>query len=298
MAMTTTAKRLSDEEVRALVEGIANLPTPPLVFHQINRVVSDPMKSAGDVAALLSEDPAMSAKVLRMSNSAFYALPNPVSTVKQSVVILGMEAVRSLVLSASVMTAFDSDPARRERQESLWRHSLATAIGSRMLARKVGAARIGVGPDEAFSAGLLHDIGKMVILCNLINACDEIDRLRQEETARDVVLEERVLGTTHAAIGAILTEKWNLDEAICHAIGVHHSPDPEAPGLAGLLHVADQLAHFAFDEDDEFDAPAKDLIDPAVEHGLGISSDDLVDWVEQLRADYAQSQTFLEMASG
>jgi HD-like signal output (HDOD) protein len=114
-----------DNKVKLVVSNIRNLPTPPIVFHQIQQVISDPNSSAGQVAAVLAEDPAMSVKVLKLTNSAFYGLTREIESVKHAVLIVGMEAVKNLVLSASVLDMFKGNSVDQEFQESFWHHSLS-----------------------------------------------------------------------------------------------------------------------------------------------------------------------------
>ena len=116
-----------ENRVKQVVSNIRNLPTPPIVFHQIQKVLNDPKVSAAQVAAILAEDPAMSVKVLKMTNSAFYGLSREIESVKQAVVIIGMEAIRNLVLSASVLDMFKGKNTDQEFQEKFWRHSLAAS---------------------------------------------------------------------------------------------------------------------------------------------------------------------------
>ncbi|UCC43460.1 MAG: HDOD domain-containing protein, partial [Candidatus Zixiibacteriota bacterium] len=155
-----------DSKIRQIISNIRNLPTPPIVFHQIQKVINDPAVSAVQIASILSEDPAMSVKVLKLTNSAFYGLAREVESVKQAVVIVGMEAIKNLVLSASVLDMFKGDDFDREFQERFWRHSLAVGFCGRILAKKVRSRGI-VDADAAFSAGLLHDVGKIVLCCFL-----------------------------------------------------------------------------------------------------------------------------------
>lgn len=117
--------------MRQVVSSIRNLPTPPIVFTQIQKVLNKETASAGDVANILAEDPSMSAKVLKLTNSAFYGLAREIDSVKQAVVIVGMDAIKNLVLSASVLEMFKGNSLSQEFQEKFWRHSLATGQGSR-----------------------------------------------------------------------------------------------------------------------------------------------------------------------
>ena len=285
-----------DNKVKRVVSNIRNLPTPPIVFHQIQKVISDPEVSAGHIAGILAEDPAMSVKVLKLTNSAFYGLSREVDSVKQAVVIVGMEAIKNLVLSASVLDMFRGKSVDQDFQESYWRHSLAAGCCCRILARRI-RSRGFVDPDAAFSSGLLHDIGKMVVSCFLP---DEHSQLKQERksdhTAVDYEIEERVLGYTHAQIGGFLAKQWKLPQRLGDAITFHHHPqlnDSEDP-LVYLVHYGNYLAKQAF-----YDARDAYLIgspQPGVMEYLQVSDDDLGNFNEVLREEYLKAETFMQMA--
>jgi putative nucleotidyltransferase with HDIG domain len=285
-----------DNKVKRVVSNIRNLPTPPIVFHQIEKVINSPTASAAQVAAVLSEDPAMSVKVLKLTNSAFYGLSREVDSVKQAVVIVGLEAIKNLVLSASVLDMFKGKNLDQEYQEKFWRHSLATAVCSRILARALKSRGI-VDPDAAFSAGLLHDIGKMVICCFLP---DEYTLLKREREANpnelDYELEERVLGYNHAQIGGYLAVQWKLPLKLGDAVTYHHHPqlnDREDP-LVYVVHIADYLAKKTFYND--ADAFKIGALEPGVLEYMRVTEDDLAGHCESLRDEYLKAETFMQMA--
>ena len=164
MTTKTLADTSAELRVRQVVANIRNLPTPPIVFTQIQRVMNKETASAGDISKILAEDPSMAAKVLKLTNSAFYGLSREIGSVKQAVIIVGIDAIKNLVLSASVLEMFKGNDLSQEFQDQFWRHSLATGQGSRLLAKKFRSKGM-IDPETAFSAGLLHDIGKLVIAC-------------------------------------------------------------------------------------------------------------------------------------
>ncbi|MBU0983964.1 MAG: HDOD domain-containing protein [candidate division Zixibacteria bacterium] len=285
-----------DNKVKQVVSNIRNLPTPPIVFHQIQKVINDPKVSAGQIAKILSEDPAMSVKVLKLTNSAFYGLSREVESVKQAVVIVGLEAIKNLVLSASVLDMFKGDDFDQEFQEKFWRHSLAVGFCGRILARKVRSRGM-IDPDSAFSGGLLHDIGKMVLCCFLKDEFAQVT----EEQSRDRVsatyeIEERVLGYNHAQLGAILAGQWKLPERLTEAIAFHHQPqltESEDP-IAYFIHVANYLAKKTFyDKDDEY---LINDMEPGVTEYLQIDEATLESLSEALREEYLKAETFMKMA--
>ncbi len=283
-------------KVKQVVSGIRNLPTPPIVFNQIQNALSRQNSSAGQIAAILSEDPAMSAKVLKLTNSAFYGLAREVESVKQAVVVIGLEAVRNLVLSASVLEMFTGDSIDPGYQEQYWRHSLATASASRILIKRVKSGQI-FDSDAAFSAGLLHDIGKMVIACYLPDEFKQISAKKNENPSTpDFIIEEQVFGYTHAQIGGYLATQWKLPAKLSHAIIFHHRPDmcPLDDLSPYVVHIANYIAKKTFDHD--FEKLSSEVLDISVLNKLGLKETDIVELSVELRTEYVKSETFMQMA--
>ncbi len=285
-----------DNKVKLVVSNIRNLPTPPIVFHQIQKVMADPNSSAGRVAAVLAEDPAMSAKVLKLTNSAFYGLNREIESVKHAVLIVGMEAIKNLVLSASVLDMFKGNNVDQEFQESFWRHSLATAFCSRLLARRVKSRGM-IDPDTAFSSGLLHDVGKMVISCFLPNENAMLKAARESNNeTEDYILEDNVLGFNHAQIGAFLALQWKLPKRLADSISLHHRPmlsEDELP-IAHLIHLGDFVAKRTFY--DPQDTYIIGSLQDGVADYLNVTEPDLEEFGSLLREEYVKAETFMQMA--
>ena len=286
-----------DQKIEALVGDIRNLPTPPLVLAQINRVISDDSTSAYDIAGILAEDPAMSAKVLKLSNSAFYGLPKSVPTVKQAIVILGMTEVKNVVLSAAMFAAFPGRPEDREYHDDFWRHSLAVAVAARMLIRTRQIRQL-LEAETAFSAGLLHDVGKMVILCYAPAAHHEIRQLQSRRSVPDLIAETEVMGVDHTQVGAFLAQRWKLPHEIMEAIVFHHAPqeNEDVPLYAAVANVANSLAHMTFDPREG--AAGHFPPDPRSISYLGVDWDEIDQLKSRLVEEYTKSETFLRMALG
>jgi putative nucleotidyltransferase with HDIG domain len=278
-----------------VVSNVRNLPTPPVVFHQIQKVISDPDASAARVAGILAEDPAMSVKVLKLTNSAFYGLAREVESVKQAVVIIGMDAVKNLVLSASVLDMFKTGHVDQDFQERFWRHSLATAFCCRLLSRNIRSRGI-VDSDSAFSAGLLHDVGKMVLSCFLPDEYKKFrEERKQDQTSTDFQLEMRVLGYSHGHIGGFLGSEWQLPYKLCEAITHHHTPAESESGdpLIYLVHVADYISKLTFyDRDQQYLVGG---ISTEVAEHLEIGPEDVEHYADELRSEYPKAETFMQM---
>ena len=296
MAEQTTHTVEIDARVKQVVANIRNLPSPPIVFTQIQKVINKETASAADVSKILAEDPSMSAKVLKMTNSAFYGLPREIDSVQQAVMIIGFEAVKNLVLSASVLEMFKGNKIDSDFQERFWRHSLATAFGSRLVARKV-KSRGTFDAEAAFSAGLLHDIGKLVIACFLPDEFKEItNEIERNPESDDKDIETAVLGYSHEQVGAALVASWNLSATMIDAIAFHHYPQNSGVerSLSYAVYLANYLAKeaFAFDyEERKIEKP-----DPKIMAYLDVTDDLLTSFQEILREEYTNAETFVSIA--
>ncbi len=300
--MTTQTATGVEEKIARLIGGINNLPTPPIVFTQIQKVLSDPNTSAYNIASILQEDPAITAKVLKLTNSAYYGLSQTVESVKQAVVIIGMTAIRDLVLSASMFEAFSSDRLDKEFQDYFWRHSLATAFAARLLAHSLKPKAL-LDPEAGFSGGLLHDIGKMVISVYMTDEAAQIKSLKQENPKRyDYDIEEAVLGYNHTQIGALLAQHWNLPDKLVHTIKFHHLPhlrENQENTLPCLVNASNYLATSTFDIEPE--GEQEESVEPIREETqktLNLTSAELQVFMPRLREEYAKAETFMEMAKG
>jgi len=293
--VTTETKTL---DIEALIGSIDHLPTPPVVFSQINRVLSNPNASVYDVAKIIAEDAGMSARVLRMANSAYYSLPQPVASVRQAVVILGLESVRSLVLSAAVLETFSGYQENPEFQDIFWRHSLATASAARVLFGGRPSDRTVRGGEEGFSAGLLHDIGKLVMVCHMPKLHAGAAAHKFFQIVEDRWIEDDVVGANHAAIGGYLAERWKLPDVLREAITHHHDLAVEHTDHAHLtkvIHVADYLAHWTSEHVHARDRNLP-VIDWDVAEEFGLNDATLPEIGELVRSEFGRSETFLQMA--
>jgi putative nucleotidyltransferase with HDIG domain len=287
----------SEEKLKRRLSTISNLPSPPLVFTQITKVINDPRTSVKDVAAIMSEDAAMSAKVLRLSNSAFYGARSEITGIRQAILVLGLEAVKSLVLSSSVFDMFKSQKLDTEFQEAFWRHSLATALAGRMLIKQHRSLS-GHDPEVAFSAGLLHDIGKLIICCFMPDDHKHIKEQLQEQRLADYQAEESVVGYPHTLIGRMLAQNWKLPASIYEAIEFHHSPaDPgtDSGKYSYVIHVADYLARLTFEKKLR---PIEGwcYLQPEIEAYFDLTTEMTDALSHRLLEEYSCSSTFIQMA--
>lgn len=296
--MITEQQTISQEErLRRKLSSITNLPSPPLVFNQITKIINNPRTSVRDVAAIMSEDAAMSAKVLRLSNSAFYGARSEITGIRQAVLVLGLEAIKSLVLSSSVFDMFKSHKLDPEFQEAYWRHSLSTALAARIVAQYHRVAR-GLDAEVAFSAGLLHDIGKLITCCFLPEEHKLTMEYQQERQTSDYLAEMASVGHAHTHIGRMLAANWKLPVAIQRAIEFHHFPmqDTEDSRVYSIIiHFANYLAKRTFGSKMPQYDDWTDLL-PEVHADLELTDEVIEAFCSKLREEYAASSTFMQLA--
>ncbi len=226
--------------MKALVAGTMRLPSPPLTYLALTEATRDPEVSVEAIAAVLEQDAAMTAQVLRVVNSPLFGVRREVSRVHQAIALLGRDMVKNLVLGADVFRSFKQLPAgARLAIETHHDHSLLVGRIAQVIAGKALA-------NDAFTVGMLHDVGVLLVATMTPDMQFEIlDAAAGREIPPHVVEKER-WGTTHAEIGAHLLGLWGLPRAIVQGVADHHDPPPffpMSPQLGSIAHVADALAH-------------------------------------------------------
>jgi len=290
----------AEKKIKLIINRIHNLPTPPIVFTQVNKVLNNPNTSAYQIGAIISEDPALTAKVLKLTNSAFYGNPRTITSVKQAIIILGLDVVRSLVLSASVFEMFSKKyKIDKEYLDSFWRHSLSVAFMARIISRMKNFPSF-LEAEESFSAGLLHDIGKLVIFAHLPDEFHEISRALNENTERHISeIEDEFLGFDHSLVGSYLAQKWNLPEELAVAIRYHHCPDEANVEFLStyIINFSDYISWKSDDDENKVKRKVFPCSQVAWEK-LGIRPDQEDQLIQLLRTEYMKAETFLKMAQG
>jgi putative nucleotidyltransferase with HDIG domain len=226
------------EQLKVLISHIDNIPTLPTVVAEVTEAIRDPRVDASHVGQIISRDQALSAKTLRLVNSAFYGFPRKITNITRAIIVMGFNKVRNLALTASVLEAFKS----RDRDfdyAGLWKHSLGTAIAAEALARMVKSGET----EDAFVSGLLHDIGKLVMA---LYAKEAFSRIRNHVAKNDVLMlnaEMELYEIDHGLVGAWLADEWKFPPKLTRAIRLHHNPEAarEFQEIIYITHVADIL---------------------------------------------------------
>ncbi|MBL9079709.1 MAG: HDOD domain-containing protein [Planctomycetes bacterium] len=240
--MITTSAELED-----LVDGTVNIPTIPTVLTEITNIFNSPDGSAKQAAAVIEKDPAIATRVLRLVNSSFYGLKNPVSNINLACSILGLKVIKNLVVQATVLQTFGSTPEIKGFDARwLWDHSFKTAVACRMLAERspVGA---GMTKEDAYTCGLIHDVGKLILIEGQADRFSDALRSSQQNKVPLAKAEGEVFGFNHAHVGGLLANRWKLPPIVQAAVMYHHSPATNAEDWARgfVVKAANTLAHQA-----------------------------------------------------
>ena len=256
-------------ELNALAIRVARTPglgMLPQVTSQVLRLVDNPNASPRQIGVLIERDAGLASKLLKSANSAYYGAPGKIKTVTQAISVMGLSAVRSIVMGQAYqqMSSVRGASKRFDRLV-FWQHSLATASAARVLAKLKGWR----DPEEAFLAGLLHDSGRLVMDKFLPNEFDQILSIALERAIPLLDAEREVLGYTHVEVGELLGAEWNLPESIREAIRCHHDEvSYDACPLGAIVYAANVQAHqtgFALG------APVLYELAPPVKQSLGIA---------------------------
>jgi len=264
-----------DQSIAAAIREISHIATLPEITLKIVTLVEDPKSTAQDLHKVISNDPALCARILKVVNSAFYGLPGQIGSINRAIVLLGLNAVKNIAIAASLAKLFrGGDLTPRFSAKSLWEHSNACAAACKIIADtlKIGLA------DEAFLAGLMHDIGIMVEMQfdrqKLIEVIESLGVDKSGTPALSMLeAEERVFGATHQHFGAALCDKWKFPRCLALVTGQHHDPlalAADSRTLPCVVHVADRLVAAVESAPYRLDLVSTDL-DPAVLECLKLS---------------------------
>lgn len=284
----------SNAEYTELLGKLGDIPTLPLVAMKVNELINDPNSSGADIAEALKKDQVLTAKILRLANSSYYAIPGGVTNVQRALAFLGFNTIAQLVLGLSVFSLFSEINGEDFTMLDFWKHALGTAVCSEILAKRLKYPK----PEEVFTCGLLHDIGKLVM-----HEIDK-DRLVQvvQEARRtnksffDVEKEWNLPG--HSFLGEVIATKWGLPQLIRTTIHYHHfdvrsmdsilasqKPVIQMVRLANTICIKNQIGKSG---DCSEGAITSEMIVP-----LGLKMEDIAQIEEQLKTDMEKAGAFL-----
>ncbi len=297
--MTRTNPDMGDN-TEMLVKSIVDLPTLPQVITSLMTMLDDPDSSVRDINNIMGKDQTLVAKMLKLVNSAFYAIPKRVNSVSQAIAILGFKTVKSIVLSASIIGMFDGDDELFDYQE-FWANSLGVGTISRFIILRLSEDPLSgcsvLHPDTGFVTGLLGGIGKVVLEQYCHDDFSQIIDKAKADKLSFCEAEKAVIGTSYASIGYWLAKRWNLSEEVQIPIKYQDAIDQcpaEHRSMAAVLAMAKYLCRLKkYGQSGDFDDPPRPPKQAAL--ALSLSKDTLPMLTSGLAEEFAKAEAFLSM---
>ncbi|MGB4270207.1 MAG: HDOD domain-containing protein [Spirochaetota bacterium] len=277
--------------VAKVKDSIEKMPPLSPVVHKIIIVANDVTSSAQHLTDVIQLDPVLTAKVIRMVNSAYFGLPQEIKSLKQAVVMLGINTIKNVALSSALMGKIALKKGVIDPEE-FWKHSIGVAVASKLIAQRLGIEKKLL--EEFFIAGLIHDIGKVLMNNFFPDEMKQIIDISQSKGGLIVDIEKNVLGLTHEEIGIAIGKKWNFENNLLYAVGRHHIPvlKGDSAIYSMVVHVADTFAKVlkvGFSGNYVINT-----IDEAIWQALGISEDIVFEALSPLSDEIQKAKIFLQ----
>ncbi len=253
-----------------LVSGVVRLVSLPEVCIRVNEMMDDPVVNANDIGKIIAQDTSLTARLLKIVNSAFYGFQARIETVSRAVTVIGLRELRGLVLAASAVESFSKLPNDVLNLVNFWRHSVYCGVVAQLLAQKCNVLH----GERLFIAGLLHDIGKLVITNKMVKESREVIQRVEKKKIFDFDAEQAILGFDHAEVGGELLKEWNMPESLCNSVRYHHRPSAamEPTIEICIIHIANIMTIMA--EHGVMEANVVPTIDKVALDMTGLTEDD------------------------
>jgi len=231
---------MNNPYLESLLARINDIPTLPASVLRVMQMIEDPYCSSSDLAKVIQADPAMAAKVLKLANSSYYGFRQKIGNIPQAVTLLGFATLKNTLLAAAVFDMFRASGTGFDLP-GLWKHSVTTATAAKLIAKRARYPQ----SEKAFTAALMHDIGKIILARFIPQGLAEIVDTVQTEQLAMYDAEKKVLGLSHPALGAWVLGRWNMPGPIVEAVEFHHHPTRAQTSfdLAAIVYLANILAH-------------------------------------------------------
>lgn len=287
MSQVPAVRTQQHPEITYLIEETRDLVSPPQVHFALLEVLNDPHSTTDDMAEVIAMDPALTARLLRIVNSPYYGLVRRIDTVSRAVTVIGSNELFNLAVAVAATSVFARLPGALVNMDCFWRHSVFTAMVSRELAKRCDILH----PERLFVGGMLHDVGSLLLYNERPDTMCDLLLVSQGDEEIMFHAELNRLGFSHAEVGAGILRLWLLPEALCTAIGAHHTPlDTREPcPEACILYLADYLANRSERGGFAAESRSSGEIDAAVLKHLGLSAKVLVPAVETATQAFDQS---------
>ena len=215
--------------------------SPPPVYQKLHEAMQDPDASFSDFSSIISSDPSLAVRLLRIANSPFYGLSSKVETIVHAMGIVGIDQLKELALATILVNQFEGIDKDLVNMQSFWMHSIVCGLAARAIAKNMGERHV----EPYYTASMLHDIGSLIIYKEIPDKAREILTRCKSEGLSLSTVEEEVLGFTHAEVGAVVFTKWGLPENLVAAVQYHHRPSEAKahPLFPAIVHLADVIAY-------------------------------------------------------
>ncbi len=231
---------MENKELKKRLSNVRNLPTLPMVANNVIKLTQNPESTAFEIAEAIAQDQTLATKVLRTANSAYYGFPKKITTIHYAIVVLGLNNIKNIVLSTSIMERFPStDGTPLFDRTDFWKHSLLCGIICKKISEHLGLKNT----EEMFMCGLLHDFGKLIMDSLFHEEFAQALILAQKENTTLIEAESKIMNFTHSGVGALVLKKWGFPPSLIKAVEFHHIPNESlnAVRIASIVHVADYL---------------------------------------------------------
>jgi putative nucleotidyltransferase with HDIG domain len=280
---------MDEQTLLKKIDTIKEIPTLPSIVFELNKYLQNPETSIKKVSATIEKDQAMALKILKLVNSAFYGFQSKISNVQNAVVLLGYNAVRNSIVSLSVIKTFSSVLTMEGFDiKDFWKHSLAVAVTGKSLAQ----LSRNESSDNCFAAGLLHDIGKIILAQYFQPLFEKVWLASKSEYSSFYEAEKNELPTDHTKIGAHLATKWQLPKGLVDTIRWHHDyqPESENAGLTLIIYLSNMIVN-SYNEDPELRLDMAALHPDAVRFMMNLV-EDVADWYVGLTEEIEEAYSF------
>jgi putative nucleotidyltransferase with HDIG domain len=261
-----------NERLAHLLSDLGNIPTPPRLYFEIREELNSPNSDSKTIARIVSTDPLISAKILKVANSGFYAVPRSVTEMRDAITLLGVDTIATLVLATHV---FNRMPVPGVNLDALWKHCLTVSVMAQQIVLQEGGDRLAV--SIAGVAGLLHDIGELILLAKLPDIYYPMIRRFAGDGDARLAMELERFGVTHAQLGAHVLSLWSLPDAVVQAVALHHDASQHVCDAASLTNKA-VFAAERFLRQESFGCAEAGADDKELERYLGSTHEQIQHW--------------------
>jgi len=288
-----------NHKIAELSAKIKSFPSLPSVVNHVLKIKADPKSTVEDLINAINPDLALQTAILKIANSAFFGQMRKVSSLKQALMVIGFSEIQNIVLSKAVFNSFKKLQSKSAfRISEFWEHSFLCGLSSKIISNDLSE-----DSNEFFVAGLIHDIGKLVLLMAMPQDFEMIVRESDPFPMNTITAEKKIIGITHDQIGMYLLTRWMFPENLIQAVGFHHQPEKAAEGnrlFPVIVHIANSLTHIVQkiehnDRNKELEADFSKIIHTGKLNGLALSKKSLNQYIEDIAVKKEQEKDILKL---